>query len=165
LHQGSIEDLREICNGRTFDLVCCHGVMMYLDDWRQAVGELAERLAKKGRLSVTFRNGHALAMRPGLRGDWAGALTAFDSTAYVNELGLAARADRTDDIEGALTSAGLRAVSWYGVRVLTDAVANDAPPPDPETLALLFDAEELAGSTDPYRWVASQLHVVAEVTW
>jgi S-adenosylmethionine-dependent methyltransferase len=113
---------------------------------------------------VTFRNGHALAMRPGLRGDWAGALTAFDSTAYVNELGLAARADRTDDIEGALTSAGLRAVSWYGVRVLTDAVANDASPPDPETLALLFDAEELAGSTDPYRWVASQLHVVAEVT-
>jgi hypothetical protein len=138
--------------------------MMYLDDWSRAVGELAERLAIGGHVSVTFRNGHALAMRPGLRGDWAAALSAFDSTEYVNELGLAARAGRTDDIERALTSAGLHPVTWYGVRVLTDAVAIDARPPDAETLAVLFDAEERAGATDPYKWVASQLHVIAEST-
>jgi 2-polyprenyl-3-methyl-5-hydroxy-6-metoxy-1,4-benzoquinol methylase len=162
LLQGRIENVGDLCGGRMFDLVCCHGVMMYLDDWVQALRDLSERLTIDGRMSVTFRNGRALAMRPGLRGEWAAALSAFHSMAYVNELGLPARAHRTDEIEGALTSAGLRPVAWYGVRVLTDAVPVDAPPPDPDSLALLLDAEEQAGATEPYKWMASQLHVIAE---
>lgn len=162
LLQGRIEDLAGLCGDRTFDLVCCHGLMMYLDDWGQAVRHLAERLTIDGRISVTFRNGHALAMRPGLRGEWAGALSAFHSTEYVNELGLSARADRTDAIEAAFASAGLHPVAWYGVRVFTDAISVDTPPPDPDTLALLLDAEEQAGATEPYKWMASQLHVIAE---
>lgn len=161
LLRGRIEDLPELCGGRTFDLVCCHGVMMYLDDWGRAVGDLRERMTAAGRISITIRNGHALAMRPGLRGDWAAALSGFDSTAYVNELGLAAHASRTDEIQAALASAGLRPVAWYGVRVLADAVAADVPPPDPETLELLLRAEERAGSAEPYKWMASQLHVIA----
>ncbi len=76
-------------------------------------------------MSVTFRNGGALAMRPGLRGDWASAIAAFRSTNYVNEPGVAARADRIDEIEAALASAGQ------------------------------------AGATEPYKWLGSQLHVVA----
>ena len=161
LQQGRIEDLGAVCGDRKFDLVCCHGVMMYLDERVRALGALTERLTIDGRMSVTFRNGHALALRPGLRGDWATALSAFDSTAYVNELGLPARADRIDEIEVALTSARLRSIAWYGVRVLTGAVAIDALPPGPETLKLLLDAEEQAGATEPYKWMASQLHVIA----
>lgn len=161
LLQGEVGDLDQLCGGRTFDLVCCHGVMMYLDDWVRAVGVLSRRMTVDGHLSVTFRNGHALAMRPGLRGDWAAALVAFDASSYVNELGVAARASRTDDIRFALTAAGLRPVAWHGVRVLTDAVAADVPPPDPETLELLLRAEERAGTTEPYLWMASQLHVIA----
>jgi S-adenosylmethionine-dependent methyltransferase len=161
LLHGEIGDLDLLCGGRTFDLVCCHGVMMYLDDWARAVGALGERMGPDGHLSITFRNGHALAMRPGLRGDWAAALSAFDATSYVNELGVAARASKADDIKAALTAAGLRPVAWHGVRVLTDAIAADVPPPDPEALELLLRAEERAGSTEPYKWMASQLHVVA----
>lgn len=162
LIQGQIEDLEAFCGGRTFDLVCCHGVMMYLDDQARAIEVLAARLAVDGRLSVTFRNGHALAMRPGLRGDWAEALSAFDSTTYVNELGLSATADRIEEIEAMLVSAGLRIVTWYGIRVLTDAVPSDSSPPASEELDLLLDAEERAGATEPYKWTASQLHIVAE---
>jgi SAM-dependent methyltransferase len=162
LLHGRIRDLGDLCGARTFDPVCCHGVMMYLDDWAQAVGQLAERMSVAGRMSVTFRNGHAMAMRPGLRGDWAAALSAFDSTVYVNELGLPARARKADEIEVALASSGLRPVAWYGVRVFTHAATVDASPPDREALALLLDAEEQAGSTDPYKWLASQLHVIAE---
>lgn len=162
LHEGSIEDLATVAGGRTFDLVCCHGVMMYLDDRARAIGTLAGRLAVDGRLSVTFRNAHTLAMRPGLRGDWDGALAAFGATTYVNELGLAATADRIEGIEEALTSAGLRRVAWFGVRVLTDAVPADTRTPGAEVLERLLDAEAIAGATDPYRWMASQLHVIAE---
>jgi S-adenosylmethionine-dependent methyltransferase len=162
LIQGQIEDLEALCGGRTFDLVCCHGVMMYLDDRTSAIGSLAARMAVDGRISVTFRNGHALAMRPGLRGDWVAALSAFNSTTYVNELELPATADRIEEIEVMLLSAGLRIVTWYGVRVLTDAVSADASPPALEILDPLFDAEERAGATEPYKWMASQLHIVAE---
>lgn len=162
LLQGQIEDLSDLCGGRMFDLVCCHGLMMYLDDWIQAVRDLSEQLTTVGRMSVTFRNGHALAMRPGLRGDWSAALSSFDSTAYVNELGLPARAHRKDEISAALTSAGMRPVAWYGVRVLSDAAPVDALPPEPDSLALLLDAEEQAGALEPYKWMASQLHVIAE---
>ena len=53
--------------GRRFDLVCAHGVLMYLADRRAAITQLARRVAgADGRLSFTVRNGHAL-------GDAAGA--------------------------------------------------------------------------------------------
>lgn len=159
--QGRLEDLEELCGDRTFDMICCHGMMMYLDDRAHALGLLAEHLTVDGTLSVTFGNGHALAMRPGIRGDWPGALSAFDATSYVNELGIQATADSVPGIETALASAGLNMVTWYGVRVFNDAVSTDVGPPGHEVLGLLLDAEERAGATEPYKWMASQLHVIA----
>ena len=93
-------------------LVCCHGVMMYLDDWAQAIADMGERVKTGGRASITFRNGDALAMRPGLRGDWAAALAALESTDYTNELGLPAHACTAAEIDVALASAGLRPDAW-----------------------------------------------------
>jgi hypothetical protein len=55
----------------------------------------------------------------------------------------------------------LSIVTWHGVRVFTDPVTTDTSLPDPETLGLLLDAEERAGATEPYKWMASQLHVIA----
>jgi hypothetical protein len=78
---------------------------MYLHDRTQAVSDLSERLTTDRRMSITFRNGHALATRPGLRGDGAAALAALDSIAYVNELGLPAHASRAEGIEAGLASA------------------------------------------------------------
>jgi SAM-dependent methyltransferase len=161
LLRGQLEDLDDTCGARTFDLVCCHGVMMYLKDRTGALGILADRLREGGRMSVTFRNGRALAMRPGLRGDWLAALSAFDSKTYVNELGLLATAHDIHDIERALSAAGLGIVDWYGVRVFNDAVPTDLSPPGSEELGLLLDAEERAGALEPYKWMASQLHVIA----
>jgi S-adenosylmethionine-dependent methyltransferase len=158
---GALDDLPALLGDRTFDLVCCHGVMMYLEDWPGAIATIGGRTGPGGHVSLTFRNGHALAMRPGLRGEWAKALAAFDSADYVNELGLLARANRVEEVDPVLTSSGFGRRTWYGVRVLTDAVEADVPPPDPGPLAMLLDAEERAGSTEPYKWMGSQLHVVA----
>jgi S-adenosylmethionine-dependent methyltransferase len=164
LIEGRIEDVDRLLVGREFDLVCSHGLFMYLDDRQRALKSLAARLGPKGRLSVTFRNAHALAMRPGLRRDWAGALALFDSTDYINELGLRATADRIDDVEHDLADCELRMECWYGVRVFNDAIAPQMTAPDDENIEALFDAEERAGRTDPYRWVAGLLHVIADRT-
>lgn len=159
---GDIEELNSLLGRRSFDLVCAHGLLMYLDDRGWAVQTLAHRVAPGGVLSLTFRNAHALAMRPGVRQDWRGALQAFDSSSYINELGLDARADRLDDIDTDLVSAGLSRTAWFGVRLFTDALDPDTPvPADPGELAALLDAEERAGRLDPYRWLAPQIHVIA----
>ncbi|HEV3131916.1 MAG TPA: methyltransferase domain-containing protein [Acidimicrobiales bacterium] len=160
--RGRVEDLDELVPGRRFDLVCSHGLLMYLEDRDVALSALAARTRPGGKLSVTFRNGHALAMRPGLRGDWTGATAAFESSLYINELGTRAAADRLEDIECCLTSVGLGIVRWYGVRVFNDAIPADTGVPGEEVLSSLLDAEELAARSDPYRWVASQIHVIAE---
>ena len=161
---GSLETVAEVVDGRRFDVVCAHGVLMYLPDRAPAIGALAARVCPGGLLSLTVRNGHALAMRPALRRDWAGALAAFDTDGYVNELGVAARADRLEDVTAELTASGVEVDAWYGVRVLNDAVPSSLPVPEDEDLAALLDAEEQAGRRDPYRWMASQLHLIGRRT-
>ena len=101
-------------------------------------------------------------MRPGLRGEWGKALAAFDTPAYVNDLGLPAMADRLEDFEAHLRATGLKIINWYGVRVLNDAISADTPIPSDAELALLLDAEQRACEIEPYRMMGSQFHVIAE---
>jgi SAM-dependent methyltransferase len=143
-----------------FDVVLCHGVLMYVPEPEPLLAALAGVLAPGGLLSLLVRNGDALAMRPGLLGDWEQAVAAFGSDAYTNRLGLATRADRREPLAAALAGIGVPLRAWYGVRVFTDTAGDDARPPrDPDALRLLLDAEERAGRTDPYRAVAALLHL------
>ncbi|SPF01000.1 3-demethylubiquinone-9 3-methyltransferase [Streptomyces sp. MA5143a] len=143
-----------------FDVVLCHGVLMYVEEPDALLAGLARMLAPGGFLSLLVRNGDALAMRAGLAGDWAGALSAFDTTAYRNRLGLDVRADRLDTLTDTLGGIGAPLHAWYGVRVFTDLAADDAVVPESrEALEALLAAEERAGRTDPYRQVAALLHV------
>jgi SAM-dependent methyltransferase len=141
----------------SFDVVLCHGVLMYVEEPDPLVAGLARMLAPGGLLSLLVRNGEALAMRPGLSGDWAGALAAYDTTQYQNRLGLNVRADRLATLTATLAGLAAPLHAWYGVRVFTDTAADDAPVPD--DLDALLAAEERAGRTDPYRGVAALLHL------
>ncbi|MFJ9866293.1 class I SAM-dependent methyltransferase [Streptomyces sp. NPDC101165] len=141
----------------SFDVVLCHGVLMYVEEPDPLVAGLARMLAPGGLLSLLVRNGDALAVRPGLSGDWAGALAAFDTTTYRNRLGLEVRADRLSALTATLAGIGAPLHAWYGVRVFTDTAADDARIPD--DLETLLAAEERAGRTDPYRGVAALLHL------
>jgi SAM-dependent methyltransferase len=141
----------------SFDVVLCHGVLMYVEEPDALLAGLARMLAPGGLLSLLVRNGDALAMRPGLFGDWAAALDAFDTLSYTNRLGLDVRADRLEALTATLAGIGAPLHAWYGVRVFTDTAADGAElPPDAETL---LAAEERAGRTDPYRGVAALLHL------
>ncbi|GAA4291449.1 methyltransferase domain-containing protein [Streptomyces venetus] len=141
----------------SFDVVLCHGVLMYVEEPDPLLAGLARMLAPGGLLSLLVRNGDALAMRPGLSGDWAGALSGFDTVSYRNRLGLDVRADRLKDLTATLAGIGAPLHAWYGVRVFTDTAADGAEvPADVETLLAV---EERAGRTDPYRGVAALLHL------
>ncbi|CAM5535816.1 Class I SAM-dependent methyltransferase OS=Streptomyces alboniger OX=132473 GN=CP975_09545 PE=4 SV=1 [Streptomyces alboniger] len=141
----------------SFDVVLCHGVLMYVQEPDPLLAGLARMLAQGGLLSLLVRNGNALAMRPGLSGDWAAALTAFDTTAYLNRLGLDVRADRLETLTATLAGIGAPLQAWYGVRVFTDTAADGTEVPD--DLSDLLAVEERAGRSDPYRGVAALLHL------
>ncbi|MET8955289.1 class I SAM-dependent methyltransferase [Streptomyces sp. NPDC004393] len=141
----------------SFDVVLCHGVLMYVDEPDPLLAGLARMLAPGGLLSLLVRNGDALALRPGLSGDWDTALASFDTTAYTNRLGLAVRADRLATLTATLAGIGAPLHTWYGVRVFTDTAPDDTPVP--EDVERLLAAEERAGRTDPYRGVAALLHL------
>jgi S-adenosylmethionine-dependent methyltransferase len=145
----------------SFDVVLCHGVLMYLPDPGQLLDAVAAVTAPGGLVSLLVRNGDALAMRAGLTGDWPAAAAAFDAASYVNRIGVQARADRLADLAAALGARNLALQAWYGVRVFTDLAADDAPLPDTRQFELMLSCEERAGRTDPYRAVAALLHLVA----
>ncbi|MEV6553868.1 methyltransferase domain-containing protein [Streptomyces sp. NPDC051597] len=143
----------------SFDVVLCHGVLMYVQEPDAMLAGLARMLAPGGLLSLLVRNADALAMRPGLAGDWGGALASFDTDAYTNRLGLSVRADRLDTLTRTLDGIAAPLHAWYGVRVFTDNVPNDVQLPAAEELDRLLAAEDRAGRTDPYRRVAALLHL------
>ena len=160
LVQGDATALDSLFPAGSFDAVLCHGVLMYFADPGPLLDAIAGAVAPGGVVSLLVRNGDALAMRPGLLGDWAAANAAFDGSGYHNRMGVDARADRLEELTAELARRDLAVAQWYGVRVFTD-IAVDAELPDEATLDAVLDAEERAGRTDPYRHVAALLHVVA----
>ena len=155
---GPGEAARDLVGG-PFDLILCHGVLPYLDDVTPMLGALSSVAARPATLSLLVRNGHAMAMRDGLQGNWLGAMDSFDSRDYANRLGLSAHAHTPEDLDHVLGPAGWRRAGWYGVSVFTDHRGEEALPP-PDELAVLLAAEREAGRRDPYRHVAALLHVV-----
>ncbi|URM92774.1 methyltransferase domain-containing protein [Streptomyces sp. MRC013] len=143
----------------SFDVVLCHGVLMHVDEPDALLAGLARMLAPGGLLSLVVRNADALAMRPGLAGDWSAALAAFDSDTHVSELGTPTRADRLGALMATLAGIAAPLQAWYGVRVFTDAVPADEGLPAARELERLLAAEDRAGRTDPYRGVAALLHL------
>jgi S-adenosylmethionine-dependent methyltransferase len=160
LIQGEATGLADLVPARDFDAVLCHGVLMYFDDPAPLLTGVVAAVAPGGFASLLVRNGDALAMRPGLLGDWRTAQRAFDDMTYGNRIGVTARADRLADLTGLLAGQGLSVEAWYGVRVFTDTAASDAPLPGEEELRALLECEERAGRTDPYRGVAALTHVI-----
>jgi S-adenosylmethionine-dependent methyltransferase len=159
VRRGLIEQLPERAVASRFAAALCHGVLMYQADPDPVLRAIAGQTAPGGMVSLLVRNGDALAMRPGLGGDWAACAGAFGSVSYANRIGATARADRLADLTSRLAGCGLEVTAWYGVRLFTDLAPDDAePPPD---LQALLACEEQAGRTDPYRQVAALLHVIA----
>jgi S-adenosylmethionine-dependent methyltransferase len=161
LVQGEAAAVADLFPPSSFDAALCQGVLMYFPDPDPLLDGIAQIVAPGGIVSLLVRNGDALAMRPGLLGDWNSVSEAFDGASYLNRIGVHARADRLEELTAALTRRHISVPQWYGVRVFTDTAPSDAPLPDATTLNAILRCEEQAGRTDPYRHVAALLHLIA----
>ena len=130
----------------------------------EAIHGLAAALSPGGMLSVTVRNGHALAMRPAPPWPVGG------SAGGPRRHGLRERARRHGPRRPP------RRRRWRPRRRRLDLVSLVRRPrlqrprrprrgagPDLD-LELLLEAEVQAGQRDPYRWMASQLHLIGRST-
>ncbi|WP_430542763.1 class I SAM-dependent methyltransferase [Streptomyces iconiensis] len=129
----------------TFDVVLCHSVLSESRDPESTLAGLARVLDAGGLLSLVIPNVAARAMRAGRAADWEATLAALAASEDSD------RTLRLDPLTSLLTRIGAPLERWYGVGVFC---ADDAPA---EEAAL--DAEERAARVDPYRAVATSLHL------
>jgi 2-polyprenyl-3-methyl-5-hydroxy-6-metoxy-1,4-benzoquinol methylase len=104
-----------------FDVVCCHGVAMYLPSLERTVEALVAAARPGGLVSLLTRNQAGLAMRAGMSKNWPGALVAFDARSYTNRLEIdEVRADLPQEVQAAFNDIGSVVLAWYGVRLFSD---------------------------------------------
>ena len=150
--QADLLELGARYEGR-FEVVCCHGVLMYIPSLAAGVAAAVGAARPGGVLSLLTSNRAGIAMRAGMIGDWEGALAGFDARLYRNRLGLdQVRADDPAEVAGALAAAGAVPLEWYGVRLFSDhwglvEVGKD--------FDALVEAEYQAGRRDPYPQVCA----------
>jgi S-adenosylmethionine-dependent methyltransferase len=157
LVKATAAEAPQVLGGRRYEAVVCHAVLPYVQDAQSLIVTLA-RLAVPGTLlSLVFKNADALAMRPALEGRWSQAMPAFEATEDVGGLSVSTRAHRRSELEPELSAAGFECLAWYGIRVMSDHLA-DAP-----TVRLdeVLPVESEAARRDPYRALGRLIHLVA----
>jgi S-adenosylmethionine-dependent methyltransferase len=158
----AVEDAHTAFPPRFFDIITCHTLIEYLPDPQVALRVLSTLLGEGGLLSVSFVNRHAQVLRQVWSlGDPAGALAALEDDVFCATLfdvpGVAYTAEQ---VEGWLTTLGLRGITTYGVRVFADFVARHKLD-DPGFLEALLRLEEAVAVRAPYQMLARYVHIVA----
>jgi SAM-dependent methyltransferase len=141
-----------------FDAVCCHAVLLYLDDPSTHLRALRQITRDGGVLSLLEKNRLALAVRPGLRGDYAEAIRLLGDPVATGNLGIPNRSRSTEEWTELLGAAGWRVDSSAGIRLFSDLAPDEL---SPERFDELLTLEREAGRREPYRSVSRLLHLSA----
>ncbi|MGH3445783.1 MAG: methyltransferase [Nocardioidaceae bacterium] len=155
---GRGEDAPSLTDSRPFEVVLCHGVLMYLTDPQPMIDALCACTAPGGIVSVMALNAETLAVRPALEHRWEDAQAAFDARSEPGVLGLDTRADTVGGLSGMLADRGVPPVAWYGVWLFTDWMSLEA---DGDELTRIAEVELEASRRDPYRRLSRVFHLLA----
>lgn len=157
LVEGSGESADAVLGDERFDVVLCHGVLMYLDRPEPLVSVLCRRTAPDGIVSIMALNARTLAIRPAVEHRWADAAAAFDATGEIGVLGTPTRADTVEHLEELLRRDGVTPEAWYGVWLFSDWLEL---PPAVTDVAAVAEVELQASRRDPYRQLSRVFHLV-----
>ena len=157
LVESGVERIAELAPG-AFDAICCHAVLMYLDDPATRLATMRNAAAPGATLSLLEKNRLALAMRPGLRGDYAEALRTLDDPVATGNLGIPNRSRSVEEWTALLAAAGWRLDSWVGIRLFSDLAPDALSDAEYDQLLSL---ERAAGEREPYRSAARLIHLSA----
>ena len=109
-------------------------------------------------LSLLEKIRDGIALRPGLRDDYAEARRLLTERDSVGRLGVDNRAYAIGEWLTMLDEAGWRPEDWVGIRLFSDHAPDDL---SVDAYSALLDLERAAGAMDPYRQVSRLVHFVA----
>ena len=144
--------------GRHFDVVLCHGVLMYVEEPGPLINSLCVCAAPGGVVSLMALNAATLAVRPALERRWDDALAAFDARGEHGVLGVDTRADTVAELTEMLRANSVESLAWYGVWLFTDWM--DLATADPDEVRAIAAVELEASRRDPYRQLSRAFHLV-----
>lgn len=163
--QADAAQLSEVIAPQSVDLACCHGVLEYVDEPREAVRAVAAVLRPGGVASLLVAQRSAVVLARALAGRFVEAAHALDDPH--GRWGAADPLPRRFDqpqLVALVELAGLLPRQVHGVRLFSDLVPEALVDGD-DARAALLDLERRAGDHPDHPALAAlavQLHVVAE---
>jgi S-adenosylmethionine-dependent methyltransferase len=163
--QGDLGTLGEIVAAGTADVVLCHSVLEVVDDPAAGVAAVAAALRPGGLASVVAANRTAAVVSRALAGRFDEAHTALgDPAGRWGDTDATTRRYARSGLVALRAGAGLAAEEVHGVRVFTDLIPGALLDTDAAAFQALVRLEVAAAGLDPYRDLATQLHVLARRT-
>jgi SAM-dependent methyltransferase len=160
--QGDLASLLDAVAPGSVDVVLCHSVLELADDPAADLATLAATLRPGGLASVVAANRTAAVLSRALSGRFDEATAALDDPdGRYGASDAARRRFGRDDLVALLAGGGLVTDEVHGVRVFTDLVPGALLDTDASAFESLVALELAAAARDPYRDLATQLHVLA----
>jgi SAM-dependent methyltransferase len=131
-------------------VILCHAVLMYVEQPEAALRALHRAARPDALLSLLEKNRDALALRPGLAGDYHEARRLLDARDSIGHLAIENRAYSIDEWVAMMGGAGWTTTDWAGVRLFSDGAPDDLDA-DAYAYETLVDLERAAGTREPYR--------------
>jgi S-adenosylmethionine-dependent methyltransferase len=162
--QGDLSDLPAVAADGSADVVLCHSVLEVVDDPAAALAAVAAVLRPGGRLSLLVANRDAAVLARALAGrpdEAAHVLT--DPAGRWGAADAAARRWTPEALSALVREAGLVVEQLHGVRVVADLVPSAVLDAEPGAAAALLALERALSDREPFRGLATQLHVLARL--
>ncbi|MFC5186370.1 methyltransferase domain-containing protein [Actinomadura harenae] len=157
-------DLAEAASlGPVFDLVLCHNVLHYRDDPARSVAAVARAARPNGAVSLLSPNPAMDVLSRAVRlADPDAALAMLDAPTLRSEtFGREMRRVEADDAARVLGAAGCVVTHRFGIRCVSDLVADDGLKHDPAFAERLERLELALCDREPYLRTARFWHLVA----
>ncbi|MBO8186071.1 methyltransferase [Streptomyces spirodelae] len=163
--QGDVRGLFDVAERGGYDVVLCHGVLEYVDDPAEGLGNAVAALREGGgTLSVLASGLGGAVLARALAGHFTEARHALTSPGgRWGESDPMPRRFTPEQLTALVTSTGLEVISVHGVRIFADLVPGALVDTEPDALEALARLEAAAAELPDFQSVASQLHVLAEV--
>jgi S-adenosylmethionine-dependent methyltransferase len=160
--QGDIGGLPEVAAAGSADVVLCHGVLEYVDDPAEALGQLAAAIRPGGVLSLLAAQRDAAVLARALAGQFTAARHALDDpSGRWGAEDPVPRRFTEPELRAHLEAAGFSVRASHGVRVFSDLVPGALLDLEPRNTEALLDLEHAAAEHPAFRALATQLHLLA----
>ena len=163
-HSFDIREIQKRFSPQSFDLLLCHNVIQYSDDWEYLLNSMLAPLASGGMISLMTRNKHAvpydaslddyeLHELPDLLNKPHGKSGVFDADISFFT---------TSFLTNWLQQKGLTTIANYGVFCLYNHYSVSATYEDSANLDKILALENHLGSTSPYMETARYIQIIAQ---